>query len=331
MKKLINSAETVLSDTITGMAIAHPGLRVDAATRVITRAGGPTPGKVGVVSGGGSGHEPLHGGFVGRGMLDAAVPGEVFTSPTPDRILAALRAADAGAGVLQIVKNYSGDRLNFAMAAEQADDEGLRVRTVLVDDDTATGSTGRGPGRRGTGATVFVERLCGALAERGADLAAVAETGERVNAASRSIALALRPCTAPAVGRPGFELGADEVEFGVGIHGEPGLRRIALRPARDLVAEAMAVLLAQLPPGPAETLVLVNGLGATPLQELYIVLGEVAAVLGKAGMTLAHTLVGNYVTALDMAGVSITVCRADARLLDLWTTPVDTPALRWGC
>lgn len=318
-----------MSDTLAGMSIAYPCLSIDMGTRVIMRAGGPVPGKVGLVSGGGSGHEPMHGGFVGPGMLDAAVPGEVFTSPTPDRILAALRAADAGAGVLQIVKNYSGDRLNFDMAAELADAEGLKVRTVVVDDDTATG--GPNQGRRGTGATLFVERICGALAERGADLAAVAETGEQVNAASRSIALALTPCTVPSVGRPGFDLGPEEIEFGVGIHGEPGLRRMPLRSARELVGETMEVLLADLPPGPAESLVLVNGLGATPLQELYIVLAEVAAVLDGAGLSLAHTLVGNYVTALDMAGVSITVCRADARVLDLWTAPVNTPVLRWGC
>lgn len=329
VKKLINSAESLVTDALRGMEIAHPGLSVDATTRVITRAGGPVAGKVGLVSGGGSGHEPLHGGFVGRGMLDAAVPGEVFTSPTPDRILAALRAADSGSGVLQIVKNYSGDRLNFAMAAELAQDEGRDVRTVVVDDDVAT--TDGGPGRRGTGATVFVERICGALAEQGADLAAVAEAGERVNAASRSIALALAPCTSPAVGRPGFELGPDEIEFGVGIHGEPGLRREPLRPARDLVARAVEPLLAALPSGGGPSIVLVNGLGATPLQELYVVLNETAGLLGEAGLTIAHTLVGNYVTALDMAGVSITVCRADAHMLDLWTTPVNTPALRWGC
>ncbi|KUL39719.1 dihydroxyacetone kinase subunit DhaK [Streptomyces regalis] len=329
MKKLINSAESLVSDVLRGMAIAHPGLRVDHATRVIARAGGPVPGKVGLVSGGGSGHEPLHGGFVGRGMLDAAVPGEVFTSPTPDRILAALRSADSGSGVLQIVKNYSGDRLNFAMAAELAADEGHEVRTVVVDDDVA-GADG-GAGRRGTGATVFVERICGALAEEGADLAAVAEAGERVNAASRSIAIALSPCTAPAVGRPGFELGPDEIEFGVGIHGEPGLRREPLRPARELVARAMEPLLAGLPPGGGESLVMVNGLGATPLQELYVVLHETAGVLREGGLNIAHSLVGNYVTALDMAGVSITVCRADAPMLALWAAPVNTPVLRWGC
>ncbi|MFC5215353.1 dihydroxyacetone kinase subunit DhaK [Streptomyces coerulescens] len=329
MKKLINSADSLVTDALHGMAVAHPGIRVDPVTRIVTRAGGPVPGKVGLVSGGGSGHEPLHGGFVGRGMLDAAVPGEVFTSPTPDRVLAALRAADSGSGVLQIVKNYSGDRLNFAMAAELAEDEGRTVRTVVVDDDVATSDSATG--RRGTGATVFVERICGALAEQGADLAAVAEAGERVNAASRSIALALTPCTAPAVGRPGFELGPDEIEFGVGIHGEPGLRREPLRPAHELVSQALEPLLAQLPPGGPSILVLVNGLGATPLQELYVVLSEAAGVLGKAGLTITHSLVGNYVTALDMAGVSLTVCRVDSGLLDLWTTPVDTPALRWGC
>ncbi|GAA2422288.1 dihydroxyacetone kinase subunit DhaK [Streptomyces glaucus] len=336
MKKLMNSAESVLADSLAGMALAHPDLRVDPETRVISRAGGPVPGKVGLVSGGGAGHEPLHGGFVGRGMLDAAVVGEVFTSPTPDRILAALRAADSGRGILQIVKNYTGDTLNFAMAAELAEDLGLTVRTVVVDDDAATGipagAQGRSTGRRGTGATVFVERICGALAEQGADLPAIAEAGERVNAASRSIAVALAPCTVPAVGHPGFELADDQMEFGVGIHGEPGLRTEPLRPVAEIVADALAVLLDQLPAGGDDrTIVMVNGLGATPLLELYVVLNEVYAVLRKAGLTIAHTLVGNYVTALDMAGVSLTVCRADEQMLGLWKTPVSTPALRWGC
>ncbi|GAA3229621.1 dihydroxyacetone kinase subunit DhaK [Streptomyces sp. XM83C] len=336
MKKLINSAESLTADALAGMAAAHPDLRIDPRTHVISRADAPVPGKVGVVSGGGAGHEPLHGGYVGRGMLDAAVVGEVFTSPTPDRILAALRAADSGRGVLQIVKNYTGDTLNFAMAAELAEDLGIAVRTVVVDDDAATGTPdgtpGRSAGRRGTGATVFVERVCGALAEQGADLTAVADAGARVNAATRSIAIALTACTVPAVGRAGFELPDDRIEFGVGIHGEPGLRTEPLRPASEIVQDALAVLLDQLPPGDDDrTIVMVNGLGATPLLELYVVLNEASAVLRKAGLTVAHTLVGNYVTALDMAGVSLTVCRADERTLGLWNTPVNTPALRWGC
>ncbi|AXK33433.1 dihydroxyacetone kinase subunit DhaK [Streptomyces armeniacus] len=331
MKKLINSPETVLDDALSGMAAAHPGLRVDTEARVITRASGTRPGKVAVVSGGGSGHEPLHGGFVGAGMLAAACPGEVFTSPVPDQIVAAARAADAGAGVLFVVKNYTGDVLNFQVAAELAEDDGIRVETVLVDDDVAVRDSTHTAGRRGTGATLFVEKIAGALAEQGADLAAVAKAARAVNGASRSFAVALTSCTTPAAGRPGFELPDDEIEVGVGIHGEPGRRREKMRPAREIVATALDAVLEDQPLAAGdETLVLVNGLGGTPLIELYVVYKEVADALAERGVRIARRLVGNYVTSLDMAGVSLTLCRTDTDMLALWDAPVDTPALHWG-
>jgi dihydroxyacetone kinase-like protein len=331
MKKLINSPDDVVADALAGIAAAHPGLSVDAKERVITRAAQTRVGKVALVSGGGSGHEPLHGGFVGPGMLDAACPGEVFTSPVPGQMLAAARSVEAGAGVVFVVKNYTGDVLNFRMAAELAEDEGLAVETVLVDDDVAVQDSTWTAGRRGTGATLFVEKIAGAAAERGASLTEVAELGRRVNAASRSFAVALTSCTTPAAGRPGFDLPEDEIEVGVGIHGEPGRRREKIRPAREIVADAMAAILGDRPPESGdEVVVLVNGLGGTPLLELYIVFGEVASVLAARGVRVARSLVGNYVTSLDMAGVSISLCRADAEMLALWDAPVNTPALRWG-
>ncbi|WP_431680865.1 dihydroxyacetone kinase subunit DhaK [Kitasatospora sp. KL5] len=331
MKKLINSPETVLADALAGVAAAHPELAVDAAARVVRRATPAGAGKVALVSGGGSGHEPLHVGFVGTGMLDAACPGEVFTSPVPDQMLAAARAVHTGGGVLFIVKNYTGDVLNFSLAAELAAEEGIEVATVLVDDDVAVQDSTFTAGRRGTGATVAVEKAAGALAERGAPLAEVAAVGERVNAASRSFAIALTAATVPAAGRPGFDLPEDEIEVGVGIHGEPGRRREPLRPARDLVAEVVDTVLADhdLASGD-EVIALVNGMGATPLLELYVVFGEVRARLDAAGVRIARSLVGNYVTSLDMAGFSLTLTKADPELLQLWDAPVATPALTWS-
>ncbi|WP_406204076.1 dihydroxyacetone kinase subunit DhaK [Kitasatospora sp. NBC_01560] len=331
MKKLINTPESVLSDALAGVAAAHPELTVDVVNRVITRAARPPAAKVALVSGGGSGHEPLHGGFVGPGMLDAACPGEIFTSPVPDQLLAAAKAVDSGAGVVFVVKNYTGDVMNFELAAELAAEEGIEVRTVLVDDDVAVEDSTWTAGRRGTGATVLVEKIAGALAERGAPLAEVAALGEQVNAASRSFAIALTAATVPAAGKPGFDLPEDEIEVGVGIHGEPGRRREKLRPARELVAEVVETILADhhLAAGD-EVIALVNGLGGTPLLELYIVFGEVTARLAERGITVARSLVGNYVTSLDMAGFSLTLAKADARLLGLWDAPVDTPALRRG-
>ncbi len=328
MKKFLNAAETYIPDVLIGLAAAHPDLHVDVEQRVIRRAGTPRPGKVALVSGGGSGHEPLHGGFVGPGMLDAACPGEVFTSPVPDQILAAVKAVDTGAGVVLIVKNYTGDVLNFQLAAELAADEGIVVETVLVDDDVAVQDSTWTAGRRGTGATLIVEKVAGALAEEGAALADVAAVGKRVNDASRSFAVALTACTTPSAGKPGFDLPDDEIEVGVGIHGEPGRRREKLRTAREIVTDALSAILDDRPPANDERLiVLVNGLGGTPLSELYLVYGEVATVLGRR---IARSLVGNYVTSLDMAGVSITVCAADDELLRLWDSPVNTPGLRWG-
>ena len=331
MKKILNTPETLLADALRGLAAAHPELRVDADRRIITRAEGPRAGKVGVLSGGGSGHEPLHGGFVGPGMLDAACPGEVFTSPVPDQILAATRAVSGGAGVVYIVKNYTGDVMNFQLAAELAADEQIAVETVLVNDDVAVKDSTWTAGRRGTGATVFVEKIAGALAERGASLREVAELGRRVNAASRSFAVALTACTTPAAGRPGFELPDDEIEVGVGIHGEPGRSRDKLGTAQQIVAGALDAILSDRPVAPADSpIVMVNGLGGTPLIELYVLFGEVAAVLAARGIRVARALVGNYITSLDMAGASITVCGADDEMLALWDAPVRTPGLRWG-
>ena len=331
MKKLINSPDDVVSEALTGIAAAHPELRVDVKERVVARAGQTKVGKVALVSGGGSGHEPLHGGFVGLGMLDAACPGEVFTSPVPGQMLAAALGVDGGAGVVFVVKNYTGDVLNFQMAAELAGDEGVSVETVLVDDDVAVQDSTWTAGRRGTGATLFVEKIAGAAAERGDSLAEVAAIGRRVNAASRSFAVALTSGTTAAAGHPGFDLPEDEIEVGVGIHGEPGRRREKIRPAREIVADVLGAILADRRPASGEeVIVLVNGLGGTPLLELYIVYGEVAALLEAKGVRIARNLVGNYVTSLDMAGVSITVCRADAELLELWDAPVNTPGLRWG-
>jgi phosphoenolpyruvate---glycerone phosphotransferase subunit DhaK len=331
VKKFINSPENVLRDALTGLAAAQPGLRVDVEGGLVLRGDAPRTGKVALVSGGGSGHEPLHSGFVGYGMLDAACPGEVFTSPVPDQMVDAARAVSGGAGVLFIVKNYTGDVLNFEMAADLAGDEGIEVATVLVDDDVAVQDSTFTAGRRGTGATVFVERIAGALAERGGDLKSVAEVAARVNAASRSFAIALTPSTTPSAGRPGFELGDDEIEVGVGIHGEPGRSREKIRPARELVAESMDAILAahDLTPGD-EAIVMVNGLGGTPMIELYLVFGEVMALLETQGIRIVRNLVGNYITSLDMAGMSLTVCKADAEMLALWDSPVETPGLRWG-
>ncbi|MEV4128633.1 dihydroxyacetone kinase subunit DhaK [Nocardia sp. NPDC049707] len=331
MKKFLNTPDSFLSDALTGMAAAHPGLTVDLDRKIVTRAAEPQRPKVGLISGGGSGHEPLHSGFVGFGMLDAACPGQVFTSPVPDQILAATKAVDRGVGVVHVVKNYTGDVMNFQMAAELAADEGILVETVLVDDDVAVQDSTYTAGRRGTGATVFVEKIAGALAENGASVAEVAEMGRRVNAASRSFAVALTACTTPASGVPGFHLPDDEMEVGVGIHGEPGRSREKLRSAAEIVSTALDAILSDQPLAPAdETIVMVNGLGATPLIELYVLFGEVANALSGKGIAIAHSLVGNYVTSLDMAGASITICRADEQILQLWNAPVHTPALRWG-
>jgi dihydroxyacetone kinase-like protein len=329
MKKVINTPDTVVTDALAGVATAHPSLAVDIENKVITRAGGPVPGKAGLVSGGGSGHEPLHGGYVGYGMLDAACPGEVFTSPVPDQMLAATRAVNGGAGVLHVVKNYTGDVLNFQMAAELAADDGIEVTSVIVNDDVAVQDSLYTAGRRGVGATVFVEKIAGALAERGAPLAEVAAVAAEVNERSRSFGVALTSCTIPAAGKPTFELGDDEIELGIGIHGEPGRRRAQLAAAADLAAAALDAIHADLPLE-GDLLVMVNGMGGTPLLELYLAFNEVHRYVTGKGARIARNLVGNYITSLEMQGFSVTVCRLSGTLLELWDAPVDTPALRWG-
>jgi phosphoenolpyruvate---glycerone phosphotransferase subunit DhaK len=331
MKKLINETDDVVIDALAGMAAAHPDLRVDFDNQIVVRADSPRAGKVGLVSGGGSGHEPLHGGFVGLGMLDAACPGAVFTSPVPDQMLAATKAVDGGAGVVHIVKNYTGDVMNFQLAAELAADEGTKVESVLVNDDVAVEDSTWTAGRRGTGATVFVEKIAGALAESGADLAAVAAVARKVNERSRSFGIALTSCTTPSAGTPTFELGHDEIEVGVGIHGEPGRSRRKIGSARELTELAAGAILDDYPlDRDDQALVMVNGLGGTPLVELYVVFGEVARILAGRGVDIARSLVGNYITSLDMAGYSLTVCKLDDELISLWDAPVRTPALRWG-
>lgn len=326
---LINVPETVVADALRGFAAAHPELTVDVENRIVVRRDAPVAGKVALVSGGGSGHEPLHAGFVGPGMLSAACPGEVFTSPVPDQMVRAAAAVDSGAGVLFVVKNYTGDVLNFDMAAELAEDEGVQVAKVLVDDDVAVPDGLHTAGRRGTGATLFVEKIAGAAADEGAPLERVEAVARRVNAASRSFAVALSACSTPAKGGPTFDLPPGELEWGVGIHGEPGRERRPMMTAREIADAAVDAVLDDLDPsGPV--ILLVNGMGGTPLLELYGFGAEVHRVLGERGVPVARTLIGNYVTSLDMAGASVTVCQADEELLRLWDAPVQTPALRWG-
>ncbi|MBB0246105.1 dihydroxyacetone kinase subunit DhaK [Streptomyces alkaliphilus] len=325
---LINVPERVVEDALRGMAAAHPELTVDVANRVVVRRDAPVANKVGLVSGGGSGHEPLHGGFVGPGMLDAACPGEVFTSPVPDQMLRAAAAVDSGEGVLFVVKNYTGDVLNFEMAAELAAEEGIRVETVVVRDDVAL-PAGEGAGRRGTGGTLFVERLAGAVAEAGAPLERVTEVAHRVADACRSFGVALAPCSTPARGGPTFDLPEGELELGIGIHGEPGRERRGMMTSGEIADATVDALVGDLRPDDP-VLVLVNGMGATPLLELYGYASEVSRALAERSVVPARMLVGDYVTSLDMAGCSVTLCPVDEELLRLWETPVRTAALRWG-
>jgi phosphoenolpyruvate---glycerone phosphotransferase subunit DhaK len=330
MKKVINAVDDVVTDALNGIAAAHPSLLVDVAHKVITRAGGPTPGKVGLISGGGSGHEPLHGGFVGFGMLDAACPGEIFTSPVPDQMLLATKLVNAGAGVLHIVKNYTGDVLNFQMAAELAADEGIDVTSVVVNDDVAVQDSLYTAGRRGTGATVFVEKIAGALAEQQAPLKSVVDVASEVNERSRSFGIALTACTTPASGKPGFDLPDDEVELGVGIHGEPGRRRAKLGTSSELVNVAVSAINDDLSLAGHDLLVMVNGLGGSSLIELYVAYNDVATQIAAFGGHITRRLVGNYITSLDMSGFTVTVCRLTEDLTSLWDAPVNTVALRWG-
>lgn len=332
MKKLINDPEQVVREALEGLAAAHPRhLRVRYDPDFIVRADAPVHGKVGVLSGGGSGHEPMHGGFVGRGMLDAACPGAVFTSPVPDQMLAATQAIDGGAGVLHIVKNYTGDVLNFEAAAELAQMEGIEVESVVIDDDVAVQDSLYTAGRRGVGATVLAEKICGAAAEEGRGLAEVAELCRRVDANARSMGMALTSCVVPHAGKPTFELGEQEMEIGIGIHGEPGRRRMPLEPADAIVERLVEPVLEDLPFGSgSRVLAMVNGMGGTPLIELYVVYRRLSQLLGQAGVEIARSLVGPYITSLEMAGCSITLLSADEEILSLWDAPVDTPALRWG-
>ena len=330
MKKLINSPDDVLAEALRGVDAADENVRVDHENRVIFRAAPARTGKVAVISGGGSGHEPLHGGFVGIGMLDAACAGQVFTSPSPDQILAATIGTDAGAGVLHVVKNYTGDVMNFEMAAELASEQGVRVETVVVADDVAVEDSLYTAGRRGVGLTVLLEKIVGAAAEEGRDLDAVVEVANKVNANGRSMGMALTSCTVPAAGKPTFDLPEDQMEIGIGIHGEPGRHREPLTGAKDIARQLVEPILADHDFAGSETIVMVNGMGGTPLIELYLMYGEVKALLDAAGVRVARNLVGNYITSLDMAGCSVTVLKADDELLALWDAPVRTAGLRWG-
>jgi dihydroxyacetone kinase-like protein len=331
-RQLINEPGELVAEALHGLQLAHPGLvRVNPDPAYVVRAAPPATPKVALVSGGGSGHEPLHTGFVGVGMLDAAVPGAVFASPTAYQIRAAVRAAHRERGVLLIVKNYTGDVLNFAIGAELAADDGVEVATVLVDDDLATtGAEEDEPGRRGTAAVVAVEKICGAAAERGVDLAGLAALGRRIAGSARTLAVALQACTHPGQRRPSFDLADGEVEFGVGIHGERGTGRRRYAPVRELVAELTGPLVDALEIRRGDSVItLVNGLGSTHALELGAAHRELATLLAGMGVTVARSLVGSYVTALDMRGCSITLLRAEDDLVDLWDAPVRTPALTW--
>ncbi len=356
MKKLMNKAEDVVRESIEGMSIAHKDLlKVNLDPNFIYRADAPVRNKVALVSGGGSGHEPLHGGFVGKGMLDAACPGEVFTSPTPDQMLAAAKRVHGGEGVLYIVKNYSGDVMNFEMAAELAYSAGIRVANILIDDDVAVTDSLYTQGRRGVGTTVLAEKICGAAAEEGYELRDLADLCRRVNSNGRSMGMALSSCTVPARGTPTFDLGVDEIEFGIGIHGEPGRERRPLATA-DEIAEMLVLSIIEDPPYsrtvrewdekqgnwvesqitdvPLSTgdqvLVFLNSMGGTPLAELYIVYRKVAEICEKKGLRIVRNLIGGYITSLEMQGCSLTLLRLDEEQMRLWDAPVMTPALRWG-
>jgi dihydroxyacetone kinase-like protein len=332
MKKLVNRPEDVVREELLGFAAAHADfVTVHTDPHCIIRADAPVDGKVAIVSGGGSGHEPMHGGFVGMGMLDAACPGEVFTSPTPDQMLEATKAVDGGAGVLHIVKNYTGDVMNFEMAAELAQAEGIAVESVVIDDDVSVQDSLYTAGRRGVGATVLAEKICGAAAEQGRRLDEVAALCRRVNESARSMGMALTSCTVPMVGRPTFDLGEDEMEIGIGIHGEPGRERRALAPAREVVEALATAVVEDLPFAKGdEVLAFVNGMGGTPLMELYLVFNELHLFLESRAIRIARSLVGSYMTSIDMAGCSITLLRLDDELTSLWDAPVKTPGLRWG-
>jgi len=331
MKKFINDPADVVKESLAGLAAAHPELvRVDFENQIVVRKDAPT-GKVAIISGGGSGHEPMHGGFVGAGMLDAACPGEVFTSPVPDQMLAATKAVDSGAGVVHIVKNYTGDVMNFKLAAELAEDDDIKVESVLTNDDVAVEDSLYTAGRRGVGVTVLAEKIAGAKADAGGSLSEVAAVARKVNENGRSFGVAFTSAWTPASPTPTFEIGPDEMEFGVGIHGEPGRRREKVKPAAEIVAEMAEAVLGDLDaPSGSNVLAFVNGLGGTPTIELYVIYNELAKQLKARGLTATRSLVGDYITSLEMAGASITLLKLDDELTELWDAPVHTPALRWG-
>jgi phosphoenolpyruvate---glycerone phosphotransferase subunit DhaK len=330
MKKLINDPADVVSEALRGFEAAHGDrVRVDHENKVVYRKDAPSSGKVGLISGGGSGHEPMHGGFVGMGMLDAACAGEVFTSPVPDQMVAATQAVDGGAGVLHIVKNYTGDVMNFEMAAELA--EGIEVRSVVTNDDVAVQDSLYTAGRRGVGVTVLLEKIAGAAAEEGRPLSDVADIATRVNENGRSMGMALTSCTVPSAGKPTFDLAETEMEVGIGIHGEPGRQRLPMATAREIAAMLVDPVVSDLPYGQGDSVIaFVNGMGGTPLIELYLMYNEVRQLLDKAGITVARSLVGNYITSLEMAGCSVTLLKVDDEFVRLWDAPVNTPGLRWG-
>jgi dihydroxyacetone kinase-like protein len=332
MKKLINAPDAVVQDALRGIEAAHGDrVRVSYDPAYVVRIDAPVQGKVGIISGGGSGHEPMHGGFVGPGMLDAACPGEVFTSPTPDQMAEATKAVNGGAGVLHVVKNYTGDVMNFDMAADLGKSEDIEVETVLTNDDVAVEDSLYTAGRRGVGVTVLVEKIAGGAAEDRRSLQEVAEIGRRVNANGRSMGMALTPCITPSSGEPSFELGDNEVEIGIGIHGEPGRYREPVGPASQVVERLMTPILEDLPFSSGDrVLAFVNGMGGTPLLELYVVYAEAAKIAQEHGLTIDRNLIGNYITSLEMQGCSITLLKLDDEMVSYWDAPVNTPGLRWG-
>lgn len=332
MKKLINKPEDVVVEELHGIEAAHPDLvKVYYDPNYIVRADAPVKGKVALVSGGGSGHEPMHGGFVGMGMLDAACPGAVFTSPTPDQMLEATKAVNGGAGVLHIVKNYTGDIMNFEMSAELARNEGIEVESIVTNDDVAVKDSLYTAGRRGVGITVIVEKIAGAAAQRGDSLAQVKAIAEKVNAQGRTMGMALTSCIVPHAGKPTFEIGDDEMEIGIGIHGEPGRTRMKMGTAHEIVEMMATAIVEDLPYNSGdEVLAFVNGMGGTPLIELYVVYNELNNFLKGKGITIARNLIGSYITSLEMAGCSITLLKLDDQLKALWDAPVKTPGMRWG-
>jgi dihydroxyacetone kinase-like protein len=332
MKKLINNPENVVKEELEGVALAHPDLvKVHFDPNFVVRADAPIKGKVGVISGGGSGHEPMHGGFVGYGMLDAACPGAVFTSPTPDQMLEATKAVDGGAGVLHIVKNYTGDIMNFEMAADLARAEGIEVSAVVIDDDVAVQDSLYTAGRRGVGSTVLAEKVCGAAAEMKRSLKEVTDVCTKVKGWGRSMGMALTSCTVPHVGKPTFDLPEDEMEIGIGIHGEPGRTRMKVKSADEIVEMLIEPVIKDIPfKSGDEVLLFVNGMGGTPLIELYLAYRKAHEIATKHGLKVVRNLVGPYITSLEMAGMSITMLKMDDDLKKLWDFPVKTAGLRWG-